>query len=169
MNIIVLDLSVTSVTIYEDVQITPTDGGDVSELIENWLVTNTDHHLSNCDWMSSEEEILVTTKSLPTRKIAFVDSINCPERGERHNVTITFGDITLGSIQRHPNGNFRIHLREIRVRARKGWGHAMFMMEWASLEEAELFIKNLYLHIQDEDFPYLSVQEYYLKAIKEIK
>lgn len=59
VNIVVLDYSGVSVNFYNGVEIEEEAGVDFSEKVENWLRNNTEHHLSNCSWMSSEEEITV--------------------------------------------------------------------------------------------------------------
>lgn len=68
-NIVVLDHSVGTVTFYKNVKIDTVDLDDDNaidecELIENWLTENTDHHLSNCSWMSRDEEIEVFEENM---------------------------------------------------------------------------------------------------------
>ena len=59
-NIVVLDYSGPSVTFYENVEIDEPAGiADEGEKIEDYLREKTDHHMSNCSWMSSESEIEV--------------------------------------------------------------------------------------------------------------
>lgn len=54
--IVVMDYSAVSVSHYH-AYITVEDGQEESEAIENWLRDKTEHHLSNCSWMSSESEV----------------------------------------------------------------------------------------------------------------
>lgn len=58
-NIVVLDYSGNTVSFYTGVEIPKMPLTDDSELIEVWLEQETEHRLSNCSWMSSEEEITV--------------------------------------------------------------------------------------------------------------
>ena len=55
--VVLLDYSAPSVNHYPNVEILTTADIDDSDLIESWLIKNTEHHLSNCSWMASEEEI----------------------------------------------------------------------------------------------------------------
>lgn len=59
VNIVVLDYSGVSVNFYNGAEIKEKAGFDLSEKVEEWLRENTEHHLSNCSWMSSEEVITV--------------------------------------------------------------------------------------------------------------
>lgn len=53
INIVVLDHSVCTVTIYENVDIAEYN----VETVEEWIEVHTTHHLSNSSFMTSESEI----------------------------------------------------------------------------------------------------------------
>ena len=55
--VVLLDYSAPSVNHYSGVEILSSQEVDDTDLIEGWLAQNTEHHLSNCSWMASEDEI----------------------------------------------------------------------------------------------------------------
>lgn len=58
MNIAVLDYSCSQVFIYQNIAIESMPGTDDCEAVEEFLIEE-GFHLSNCSWMSSEEEIKI--------------------------------------------------------------------------------------------------------------
>lgn len=62
INIVVLDYSGVTATFYSDVELDVLTGDDELDAVEQWITDNTEHHLSNCSWMSSSEEITVINK-----------------------------------------------------------------------------------------------------------
>jgi len=59
MNIVVLDYSCSQVFIYQNVSIPePKENEDFDDKVQEFL-DEKGFHLSNCEWMSSEEEIKI--------------------------------------------------------------------------------------------------------------
>lgn len=54
LNIVVLDYSTTQIAIYNNVEVT----SDANEDVESFIVSQ-GHHLSNCNFMTSESELHV--------------------------------------------------------------------------------------------------------------
>jgi hypothetical protein len=56
LNVVVMDYSICKVTYLQNIILPEENDEDESTMIENYLSDN-GFHLSNCNWMSSEDEI----------------------------------------------------------------------------------------------------------------